>query len=154
MRTKNTTDKTATDAPEAPPTLSTRETINLVKKAFYALAPLDNIDWNSHREKLFQLCRDEEKNHRGFMCGFRESHTSDTASVNEAARLFAVKRIAEYLQNERMPQGKEHLHIQTSCFYAAGIVDEFRERIEKLWADFDIPALANLDYCQIVKVKS
>lgn len=87
------------------------------------------------------------------MDSFRESHTSDTASVNEAARLFAVKRVAEYMQGEKFPSGKDYLHIQKSCFYAAGIVDEYRQIVEKAWKDFDIAKLAELDYTAIVKVK-
>lgn len=132
--------------------MNTKETIKLAKDAFYA-SPLENIGWTNYREKLLQLCRSEEKDHRGFMNGFRESHTSDTASVNEAARLFAVKRVAEYMQGEKFPSGKDYLHIQKSCFFAAGIVDEYREIVAKAWADFDIAKLAALDYTAIVKIK-
>ncbi len=133
--------------------MTTKETIKLANKAFDALEPLNNISWNSYREKLFKACVAEEKDHRGFMGSFRESHTSDTASVNDAARLFAVKRVAEYLNGERMPFGKDFLHIQPSCFVAAGLVDEYGDKIRAYWSEFDIKTLAELDYCVIVKVK-
>ncbi len=134
--------------------MTARETIKLANKAYNKLEPLNNISWNSYREKLFKMCVAEEKDHRGFMSDFREHHTSDTASVNDAARLFAVKRIAEYLTRpESVPKGKDFLHIQPSCFQAAGIVDEYKETVLKCWEGLDIAQLAELDYCAIVKVK-
>lgn len=125
----------------------------LARKAYDALEPLNNITWQSYREQLLKLCIAEEKDHRGFMSDFRESHTADTASVMDAAKLFAVKRLAEYLTGDPMPKGKDFLHIQKSCFMAAGIVDEYAERVRACWQGFDIKELAALDYTQIVKVK-
>lgn len=134
--------------------MNTKETIKLARLAYDKLEPLNHISWSSYREKLFKMCVAEEKDHRGFVGGFRESHTADTASVQDAARLFAVKRVAEYLlKPEDMPKGKDFLHIQPSCFQAAGLVDEYRDTILKLWIDLDITQLASLDYCAIVKVK-
>ncbi len=135
--------------------MNTIESIKLANKAYDALAPLNNISWTSHREKLFTLCKEEEKDHRGFLPEFQRHHTNDTASVADAARLFAVKRVAEYLCGEEMPKGKDFLHTQTSCFYAAGLVDAFREKIQLLWneAGIDARAVRQLDYTQIVKVR-
>lgn len=135
--------------------MNTQTTIKLARKAYDALQPLDNIDWTSHREKLFAMCKAEEKDHRGFLPEFNEHHTQDTASVSDAAKLFAVKRIAEYMLGEDFPKGKDFLHIQKSCFYAAGLVDEFREKIDTLWskAGLNIEELNNLDYTTIVKVR-
>lgn len=125
----------------------------LARKAYDALEPLNIITWQSYREQLLKMCIAEEKEHRGFMPGFREAHTADTASVTDAAKLFAVKRLAEYLTGDPMPKGKDFLHMQKSCFMAAAIVDEYAERVRDCWQDFDIKQLADLDYCQIVKVK-
>lgn len=133
--------------------MNTQTTIKLARKAYDALQPLNNISWTNHREQLFAMCKAEEKDHRRFMNNFRESHTDDTASVSDAAKLFAVKRIAEYMLGEDFPKGKDFLHIQKSCFYAAGLVDEFRDRIAALWSKMNIEELNNLDYCAIVKVK-
>ena len=133
--------------------LTGKETLKLARNAFDKLQFLNNIDWHSHREKLLELCKAEEKDHRGFLSSFRESHTEDTASVSDAAKHFAVKRIAEYLNGLKPPTGKDYLHMQKSCFYAAGLVEEFGERIRQAWAEFDVPVLAELDYCQIVKVR-
>lgn len=128
--------------------------IKLAREAFGQLAFLNNESWTSHREKLFALCKAEEKEHRGFMSGFTEAHTTDTASVADCARLFAVKRIAEYLTGDEMPKGKDYLHIQASCFYAAGLADEFGDKIiREAWKGFDLQQLRELDYTTIVKVK-
>lgn len=134
--------------------MNTKQTIKLARQAYDALSPLNNITWTSYREKLFNLCKAEEKDHRGFMSDFNDSHTADTASVSDAAKLMAVKRVAEYLTGHEMPKGSDYLHFQASCFMAAGLVDEYADTIRKAWADFDIGTLAELDYTTIVKVKT
>src|SRR5437016_4939848 len=133
-------------APPEKSAKSTRESVQLARQAFDALAPLNNITWTSYREKLLALCKAEEKDHRGFMSDFAQAHTAGTASVSDAAKLMAVKRVAEYMQGHDMPKGSDFLHYQASCFMAAGLVDELREVIEKAWVEFDIQDLANLDY--------
>ena len=133
--------------------MNTQETLKLTRKAFEALKPLNDIDWTHHRDELYSMCKQEEKGHRGWGPDFNEHHTSDTASVGDAAKLFAVKRIAEYMCGEQMPKGNDFLHIQKSCFYAAGLVDEYRDKIAKLWSNLDVQQLNTLNYTDIVKVK-
>jgi hypothetical protein len=101
------------------------------------------------------MCKTEEKGHRGWGPDFYQHHTSDTASVGDAAKMFSVRRIAEYMNGQDLPKGKDFLHIQKSCFYAAGLVDEYRDRIAKLWSEagISVEELNTLDYCKIVKVK-
>lgn len=67
------------------------------------------------------------------------------------AKLFAVKRVAEYLNGEEFPRGQAYLHTQTSCFVAAGIVDEFGGAIRQAWSDYDMAQLIALDYTDFVK---
>src|SRR5262249_46402806 len=122
-----------TTTPESAPAenkahkLSGKETLKLARKAFEALYVLEHIDVTHHRDELFKLCKAEEKGHRGWGPDFNEHHTTDTASVADAAKMFAVLRVAEYMNGQPMPFGKSFLHIQKSCFYAAGLVDEYRE---------------------------
>jgi hypothetical protein len=66
--------------------------------------------------------------------------------------LFAVKRVAEYLIDPTYPRGEQYLHMQKSCFTAAGIAEEFREEIRAAWATQNITELAALDYTDFVKV--
>ncbi len=119
--------------------------LKLIDDAYDALRwAFDNqtVNW---AEKLVEKCKEEERGHRGFM--------PDFARVTGAAKLFAVKRVAEYLLKPEYPSGKEYLHTQTSCFIAAGMVDEFGAEIRKAWAGFDLKALAALNYTDFVKVQ-
>ncbi len=108
------------------------------------------INW---ADKLLDLCKEEERGHRGFMDGFNRCHP-DAIGVTQAAKLFAVKRVAEYLQKrDSFPSGKDYLHMQKSCFLAAGMVDEFSSDIQRAWQSFDVQQLAALDYTEFVKVR-
>jgi hypothetical protein len=127
--------------------MTTKEKIKLVETAFSALYPLENITWTNYPQELLRMCSDEEKSHRGD--DFNRSHPN-TVSAHVAAKMFAVKRIAEYLTGQRMPRGKDFLHTQRSCFYAAGLVDAHRKIIRKAWRKLPIAELAELDYCEFV----
>lgn len=126
-----------------------KEKIRLIDSAYSALEFLNNQDWTNHRETLFAMCLEEEKRHRS--AGFGRHHPN-AVSATEAAKLFSVKRVAQYLAREcRMPRGKDFLHYQRSCFYAAGLVDKYRKEIRKAWRKLPVKALAALDYCEFVK---
>lgn len=128
--------------------------LKLINEAFDALRwAFDHCSPN-HAERLLDLCKEEEKGHRGFMPDFAKYHTAKTIGVTQAAKLFAVKRVAEYLEGERMPAGKDYLHFQKSAFYAAGMVDEYSKEITTAWTNFDLAALASLNYTDFVKVKT
>lgn len=127
--------------------------LKLINDAFDALRwAFDHCSPN-HAEKLLDLCKEEERGHRGFLPDFNLHHTPETIGVSQAAKLFAVKRVAEYLNGEKFPAGKDYLHTQKSCFYAAGMVDEYAAEIRAAWSKFDLAALAALDYTEFVKVK-
>lgn len=126
---------------------TTKEKIELVEAAFSALYPLGNIRWTNYPEQLRKMCLEEEKRHRAD--GFSSSHPQ-AVSANVAAKMFAVKRIAEYLTGDKMPKGKQYLHTQRSCFYAAGMVDAYRKEIRKAWKGIPVSELAELDYCEFV----
>lgn len=134
-------------------TTETTMTVRQIKTAFDALSGVFYSENRNHAKRLFAQCREEEREHRGFMGGFSRCHTRSTIGVADAARLFAVKRVAEYLRRGRYPTGKDYLHTQTSCFYAAGIADEYGERVRQAWADFDLDALSELDYTDFVHVR-
>lgn len=135
-------------------TTETTMTVRQIKAAFDALSSVFYSENRNHAERLLAQCREEERGHRGIMDYFSRCHTADTIGVADAARLFAVKRVAEYLIDASYPVGKDYLHTQTSCFYAAGIADEYGEKIHAAWADFDVDALAALDYTDYVHVRA
>lgn len=127
--------------------------VKLASKAFEALSHVFYSTTYNYADQLLQLCKEEERGHRGFMDGFNRAHTDDTATVSEAAKLFAVKRIADYLLGDKYPSGQDYLHIQRSCFIAAGIADEFGAQVREAWKGFELRQLSALDYCDIVKVR-
>lgn len=128
--------------------------LKLINDAFDALRwAFDHCSPN-HAERLFDLCKEEERGHRGFLPDFNLHHTPETIGVTQAAKLFAVKRVAEYLEGERMPAGKDYLHFQKSAFYAAGMVDEYSKEIKAAWVKLYVPALASLNYTDYVKTRS
>lgn len=129
------------------------EKLKLIERAYDALHVLNNHGWSNYRDCLFETCKMEERQHRGSLPEFNRYHTDDTIGVNDAARLYSVKRVAEYLLGDKFPVGKDFLHTQRSCFYAAGLVDEYRQEIETAWAGLDVQVLADLDYTEFVKVK-
>ncbi len=147
------TDPTAVVDTASKPQVSGKLQLRLARKAFDALAFLDHKDWSNHREKLLAMCKAEEKDHRGFLPDFNRHHTEDTASITDAAKLFAVKRIAQYLNGDSLPVGKDYLHTQKSCFYAAGLVDEYGPEIRSAWNEAGFVGLHNLNYTDVVKVR-
>ncbi len=129
-------------------------TTKQIKEAFEAFYYVFDHMTVNHAQKLLEECEKEERGHRGFMDNFNQCHTSDTISIKDAARLFAVKRVAEYLIiGTKLPSGKEYLHMQKSCFTAAGIADEFEGDIRKVWTPEQIAEYAVLDYTDFVKVR-
>lgn len=129
--------------------MNQKDQLKLARTAFDKLYFLDNLDWTSHRERILDMCVEEEKGHRGFGCNFRQHHPH-AASIKDVARSFVVKRIAEYLAGTPMPKGKDFLSIQRSCFYAAGLVHKHGEEIRKAWAGLDLDAIQSIDYVVLV----
>ena len=121
----------------------------MIGKAYSLLSGVFYSESTNYAEQLFAACKDEEKGHRRFGDNWAAHHPNG-CTLAEAARLFAVKRVAEYLTGERMPRGKDYLHTQKSCFIAAGIVDEYRNQIRKAWKGLPVDTLASLDYCAAV----
>jgi len=128
--------------------------LKLINDAFDALRwSFDHCSPN-WADKLLDKCKEEERGHRGCLPDFTRYHTPETISVVQAAKLFAVKRVAEYLQKrDSFPSGKDYLHTQKSCFIAAGMVDEFSSDIQRAWQSFDVQELAALNYTDFVKVR-
>jgi len=124
-----------------------RSTVKLVNSAFSTLDFLNNKSWVNHLEKVFKMAIFEEKQYRS---GDFAKHHPNALCAADCARSFIVKRVAEYLQGATMPSGKDFLHMQPSALYCAGLVDEYRTEIMEAWTGQDLPALASIDYVQLV----
>lgn len=134
------------------PAMNKQQTIKIARRAFAALPQSLNRGWgNDYLDQFLALALEEERGHRRWGSDFAKHHPG-AASAPDCARMFCVKRIAEYLNGEAMPKGKDYLHIQKSCFFAAALVDEFRADIEKAWAGENLAELAALDYVTLVRV--
>lgn len=125
-----------------------KEIIKRVNQAYSKLYVLNNIKWVSFREKLFNMNKQDEKNHRAI--GDWISTHKDACSISDCARLFVVNNIAESLLNKSKYTIKDLLGIRLSCLYSQSIVENYRDIIETAWKDEDIKYLSNLDYISLV----
>ena len=126
-----------------------KEIVKRINQAYSKLHILSNITWTPHRDELFKMNRKEEKQHRTWISGWEENH-KNSASINDCARLFTVKHIAESLLDPNRWKTKHLIQIKKSVVYAQSVVENYKDRILKAWQDEDIKYLANLDYIALV----
>ena len=126
-----------------------KEIVKRINKAYSSLYILSNITWTPYRDELFKMNRKEEKQHRTCMSNWAEHH-KNSASINDCARLFTVKHIAESLLNPNKWDVKDLLTIKKSCVYSQSLVKNYGDRIQKAWIDEDIFYLRDLDYISLV----
>ena len=127
-----------------------KEIIKRINKAYSKLYILSNITWTPHRDELFKMNRKDEKQHR---FGDWAEYHQGAASINDCAKLFTVKHIAESLLNPNKWGVKDLLNIKKSCVYSQSLVNNYGDKIKKAWIDEDINYLANLDYISLIDWK-
>lgn len=124
--------------------------LKLIDAAFDKLRRVFDSSCRNYVLELFEECKREEKEHRDFSPNFGKYHPH-AASLADTARSFAVQRVATYLlKPETMPKGQAFLHYQRSCFIAAGMAEEFRDRILAAWEGLPIGEIAAIDYIELV----
>ena len=126
-----------------------KEIVKRINKAYSKLYILSNITWTPYRDELFKMNRKDEKQHRAFGNDWEKYH-KNSASINDCARLFTVKHIAESLLTPNKYKVKDLLNIKKSCIFAQSLVDNYKDRIVKAWSNEDFTYLANLDYIALV----
>ena len=129
---------------------TTAQINRIVDSAYTALTVLDNLSLTRHRKRLYGMACDQERWHR---CGAPDGHQwPKGASIPAAARLFAVKRIAEALTatGDRKATVADCIQWQPSAFYAASLAANFGAEILRAWEGQDIAALADLNYVAFV----
>ena len=124
-----------------------KQIIKRIDQAYQRLYILSNMTWTPYRDELFKMNRQDEKRHR---FGDWSEYHNGSASINDCARLFTVKHIAESLLNPNKWEIKDLLNIKKSCIYAQSLVNNYKDRILKAWQDEDIKYLADLDYIALV----
>jgi hypothetical protein len=63
-----------------------------IDQAYSKLHVLSNITWTPYRDEIFDMNKKDEKRHR-----FNRPSSDFEASINDCAKMFAVKNIAESL---------------------------------------------------------
>jgi len=120
----------------------------VIDKAFSQLHFLSNITWTPYRDEIFNLNKKDEKQHR-----FNRPSSDFEMSVNDCAKMFTVKHIAESLLNVEKFKIKDLLTIKKSCLYSQSVVENYKDKILDAWKDQDLKQLANLDYISLIDWK-
>ena len=111
---------------------------------------LDNKSWSRYASNYLAENVEEEKNHRG-----SGRFGGWALTVNESARLFAVRQLAEYLTTKKRPDLKSYLHCRRSIYTASSLVLNYRKEIRAAFkaAKVDLAEVCALDYAELVKTE-
>ena len=120
----------------------------VIDKAFSQLHVLSNITWTPYRDEIFDMNRKDEKRHR-----YNRPSSDFEASVNDCAKMFTVKNIAESLLYRDKHTVKDLINIRKSCLYSQSVVENYRDKILDAWKDQDLKQLANLEYIALIDWK-
>ena len=120
----------------------------VIDKAFSQLHVLSNITWTPYRDEIFDMNKKDEKRHR-----YNRPSSDFEASVNDCAKLFTVKNIAESLLNRDKHTVKDLINIRKSCLYSQSVVENYKDKILDAWKDQDLKYLADLDYITLIDWK-
>lgn len=129
--------------------MSKRESLALIDKAYYALERAleskADRDWRTY----YQQNLDEEKGHRRF----KFTSVSDGITAPQAARLFCVRQVAEYVNGDKAPDVSEIFSLRLSLYMACALVARYREQITAALTPFDLQSVLALDYAELNKSK-
>ena len=116
-----------------------------IDQAYSKLHILSNITWTPYRDEIFDMNKKDEKRHR-----FNRPSSDFEASINDCAKMFTVKNIAESLLNIEKWKVKDLINIRKSALYSQSVVENYRDRIVEAWKDEDLKYLADLDYIALI----
>lgn len=124
------------------------EAIKLINKAYDRLECLNNISWTKYRDELFRQNKEGEKRHQALT----PDGITNGLSITEAAKLFTVNWVAEYLTEEKKaPEASEFINMRSEAFYAYSLSVKYKKEILKAWEGLDLKAIASLDYAELMK---
>ena len=121
----------------------------IIDEAFSQLHVLSNITWTPYRDEIFDMNKKDEKRHR-----FNRPSSDFEASINDCAKMFTVKNIAESLLNIEKWKVKDLIRLRKSCLYSQSVVENYKDKIVEAWKDEDLKYLANLDYIALINWQS
>ena len=119
-----------------------------IDQAYSKLHVLSNITWTPYRDEIFDMNKKDEKRHR-----FNRPSSDFEASINDCAKMFTVKNIAESLLNIEKWKVKDLINIRKSALYSQSVVENYKDKILDAWKDEDLKYLANLDYIALIDWK-
>ena len=117
----------------------------VIDQAYSKLHVLSNITWTPYRDEIFDMNKKDEKRHR-----FNRPSSDFEASINDCAKMFTVKNIAESLLNIEKWKVKDLINIRKSALYSQSVVENYKDKILDAWKDEDLKYLANLDYIALI----
>ena len=116
-----------------------------IDQAYSKLHILSNITWTPYRDEIFDMNKKDEKRHR-----YNRPSSDFEASVNDCAKMFTVKNIAESLLNIEKWKVKDLINIRKSALYSQSVVENYKDKIVEAWKDEDLKYLADLDYIALI----
>ena len=117
----------------------------VIDQAYSKLHILSNITWTPYRDEIFDMNKKDEKRHR-----FNRPSSDFEASINDCAKMFTVKNIAESLLNIDKWKVKDLINIRKSALYSQSVVENYKDKIVEAWKDEDLKYLADLDYIALI----
>ena len=117
----------------------------VIDQAYSKLHILSNITWTPYRDEIFDMNKKNEKRHR-----YNRPSSDFEASINDCAKMFTVKNIAESLLNIEKWKVKDLINIRKSALYSQSVVENYKDRIVEAWKDEDLKYLADLDYIALI----
>ena len=117
----------------------------IIDQAYSKLHILSNITWTPYRDEIFDMNKKDEKRHR-----FNRPSSDFEASINDCAKMFTVKNIAESLLNIDKWKVKDLINIRKSALYSQSVVENYKDKIVEAWKDEDLKYLADLDYIALI----
>ena len=117
----------------------------IIDQAYSKLHILSNITWTPYRDEIFDMNKKDEKRHR-----FNRPSSDFEASINDCAKMFTVKNIAESLLNIEKWKVKDLINIRKSALYSQSVVENYKDKIVEAWKDEDLKYLADLDYIALI----
>ena len=116
-----------------------------IDQAYSKLHILSNITWTPYRDEIFDMNKKDEKRHR-----YNRPSSDFEASINDCAKMFTVKNIAESLLNIEKWKVKDLINIRKSALYSQSVVENYKDKIVEAWKDEDLKYLADLDYIALI----
>lgn len=109
---------------------------------------LNNQSISHYADRYYEQNLQEEKDHSKFM----SRYGSRGMTIPQAARLFCVRQIAEYLKEPKKTlDAKDFISYRQSIFWAYSLANTYRAELTEALKGVDLDAILALDYADLVE---